>query len=109
MFYNTSAFNQPLNNWNVSNVEYMNSMFTFANSFNQPLNNWNVSKVKNMKHMFCKASSFNQPLNKWNVSNVEDMLTVVAPRPAQGPSQLHDTAFRMQIDRRSRLALLSPR
>ena len=44
MFYNTRAFNQPLNNWNVSNVEYMNSMFTFANSFNQPLNNWNVSK-----------------------------------------------------------------
>jgi len=44
MFYNTRAFNQPLNNWNVSNVEYMNSMFTFANSFNEPLNNWNVSK-----------------------------------------------------------------
>ena len=74
MFYNTGAFNQPLNKWNVSNVEYMNSMFTFANSFNQPLNNWNVSKVKNMDSMFLDARSFNQPLNKWNVSNVRTMI-----------------------------------
>ena len=42
-------------------------------NFNQPLNNWNVSNVTDMKEMFERAHSFNQPLNKWNVSNVEDM------------------------------------
>ena len=41
--------------------------------FNQPLNNWNVSNVSNMKNMFCHAQLFNQPLNNWNVSNVKDM------------------------------------
>jgi surface protein len=41
----------------------MNSMFAFAGSFNQPLNNWNVSNVKTMVQMFDGASSFNQPLH----------------------------------------------
>ena len=57
------SFNQPLDNWNVSNVEYMVGMFAFANSFNQPLDKWNVSKVKNMNYMFADATSFNQPLH----------------------------------------------
>ena len=54
-----------INNWDVSNVEYMSGMFANASSFNQPLNNWNVSKVTNMGGMFRYAESFNQPLNKW--------------------------------------------
>ena len=33
MFYGTS-FNQPLNNWNVSNLPYMSCMFDTAESFN---------------------------------------------------------------------------
>ena len=45
MFYDAKSFNQPLNNWNVSNVTFMNRMFNGARSFNQPLNNWNVSNV----------------------------------------------------------------
>ena len=75
------SFNQPLNDWNVSNVEYMNSMFAGATSFNQPLNNWNVSSLSwhdnevfldfngymasstNMESMFQGAISFNQPLH----------------------------------------------
>ena len=54
---------QPLNNWNVSNVEDMENMFQNARSFNQPLNNWNVSKVETMFAMFDDATSFNQPLH----------------------------------------------
>ena len=42
MFDGAESFNQPLNNWNVSNVRYMNFMFRGARSFNQPLNNWDV-------------------------------------------------------------------
>ena len=44
MFGGATSFNQPLNNWNVSNVDYMYKMFMEARSFNQPLDKWNVSK-----------------------------------------------------------------
>ena len=73
MFKNATSFNQPLNNWDVSNVTDMRRMFNGARSFNQPLNNWNVSNVTDMELMFYAAHSFNQPLNDWNVSNVTDM------------------------------------
>ena len=56
--FDAEYFNQPLNNWNVSNeVTDMNSMFNGASSFNQPLNNWNVSKVTYVSFMFDGASS----------------------------------------------------
>jgi len=57
MFVNAYSFNQPLNNWNVSNVRDMEAMFVDARSFNQPLNNWNVSNVADMKFMFANANS----------------------------------------------------
>ena len=52
MFYNTGSFNQPLNSWNVSNVENMHAMFAYSKHFNQPLDKWDVSNVKNMENMF---------------------------------------------------------
>ena len=61
-----------IQNWDVSNVTNMASMFRLAKNFNQNIENWNVSKVKDMSYMFCAASEFNQPLAKWNISNVED-------------------------------------
>jgi surface protein len=73
MFQHATAFNQPLNNWDVSNVTNMEAMFENATSFNQPLNKWDVSSVINMEMMFCQATAFNQPLNNWNVSNVRNM------------------------------------
>ena len=57
-------------------MEYMNSMFAGATSFNQPLNNWNVSNVTDMMLMFTRARSFNRPLNNWNVSKVETMFAI---------------------------------
>jgi len=68
MFKNAESFDQPLNNWDVSNVTNMWSMFDGASFFNQPLNNWDVSNVTSMSEMFWKASSFNQPLDKWDVA-----------------------------------------
>jgi hypothetical protein len=47
----------------VINVRNMNRMFKDARSFNQPLNNWDVSNVDYMNHMFEDAGSFNQPLD----------------------------------------------
>lgn len=97
MFYGTEAFQQPLDDWDVSHVTDMSSMFALGNynqplgrwdvshvsnmshmfygnhAFNQPVNDWNVSHVNNMSHMFHDAESFNQPLDQWDVKNVEDM------------------------------------
>ena len=73
MFPYTEAFNQPIGDWNVSNVTNMSEMFAYAKSFNQPIGNWNVGKVKTMQYMFSNAKAFNQPIGKWNVSNVTNM------------------------------------
>ena len=55
----------------------MNDMFTNAISFNQPLKNWNVSNVTDMTlYVLLVPLFFNQPLDhwtRWNVSNVTDM------------------------------------
>jgi surface protein len=66
-------FNQPVNNWDVSNITDMNNAFRLAGNFNQPVNNWDVSNVTDMSNMFWGASSFNQPLDNWDVSSVTSM------------------------------------
>ena len=86
MFQGASAFNQPIENWDVSSVTDMSYMFAkkddelftaFDDSspsvFNQPLNNWNVSNVTDMSYMFWRSKAFDQPLDNWNVSNVTSM------------------------------------
>jgi len=50
-------------------------MFEGATSFNQPLNDWDISNVTDMSNMFNGASSFNQDLTSWDVSNVEEEQT----------------------------------
>ena len=73
MFEGAKAFNQPIGNWNVSNVMVMDVMFEGAEAFNQPIGEWNVSNVTSMDSMFAGATSFNQPIGNWNVSNVTRM------------------------------------
>ena len=81
MFNSAQNFNQPLNNWNVSNVTVMVRMFMDAQMFNQPLDNWDVSNVTDMSYMFSNAQEFNQPLDNWNVSNVTNMDTMFSDNP----------------------------
>jgi surface protein len=73
MFLGATAFNQPLDRWNVSSVTIMRNMFYKASSFNQPIGRWDVSHVENMDGMFREASAFNQPIGHWNVSSVKTM------------------------------------
>ena len=76
MFYENSTFNQPIGNWDVSNVTNMAYMFRdnspTGSTFNQPIGNWDVSNVTDMKFMFSN-STFNQPIGNWDVSNVTNM------------------------------------
>ena len=74
MFNGASAFNQPICSWDVSIVKYMDDMFNRASSFNQPIGFWNVSSVIGMSGMFLGASSFNQPIGSWDVSSVNDVM-----------------------------------
>ncbi|WP_233704669.1 DUF285 domain-containing protein [Helicobacter bizzozeronii] len=67
-FYQCANFNQPLENWKVSNVTDMHWMFRGCTNFNQPLDNWDVSKVANMKNMFMNCSSLKK-LPKWYDQN----------------------------------------
>merc|ERR1712194_164711 len=55
MFFDTSAFNQPLS-FDTSKVTTMESMFGAASAFNQPLS-FDTSKVTDMRYMFEGANS----------------------------------------------------
>jgi hypothetical protein len=52
MFEDAQYFNQPVGNWNVSNVSFMRDTFYHANRFNQRLSNWNISKVTDVRIFF---------------------------------------------------------
>ena len=68
MFKDTN-FNESIYKWKVDKVTTMIDMFAYS-KFDQPLE-WDVSNVTNMKGMF-SYSKFSHPLN-WNVSNVTNM------------------------------------
>lgn len=76
MFFDAEAFDQPLNNWDVSNVTDMEGLFGgfyFDTKFNQSLIDWDTSNVTDMSSMFQNNTSFNQALDNWDVSNVTEM------------------------------------
>lgn len=72
-FQGATAFNSPLNDWDVSDVTSMYGAFNGASSFNQPLNFWDVSHVNQMALMFIDAVAFNQDISSWDVSSVTQM------------------------------------
>ena len=73
LFYNELNFNQPIGNWDVSNVtRYGSQMFYTAYNFNRPIGDWDTSSVTDMQYMF-QFTTFNQPIGDWDTSSVTDM------------------------------------
>ena len=72
VFAHKGQFNCDIGNWDVSNVTNMGWMFDTAGNFNQPLGNWDVSKVTNMYALFHKTP-FDQDISGWNVGKVTNM------------------------------------
>lgn len=81
--FKDSTFNQPIGNWDVSNVNNMNGMF-MSSFFNQSIGEWDVSKVTNMGRMF-NNSNFNQPIGNWDVSSVTIMFGLFQNTPFNQP------------------------
>jgi len=77
MFFNCESLGtQSLNNWDVSNVTNMASMFRRAN-FDGDISSWDTTNVTNMSFMHERLTTntlfFNQDISSWTVSNVENM------------------------------------
>ena len=71
--FKSTAFNQPIGVWDVSNVKSMASMFENADIFNQDLSNWDVGSVTSMNSMFQGNAAFNNSgqtgIYNWDVSS----------------------------------------
>jgi hypothetical protein len=72
MFDDAIYFNQPLDQWNTSQVINMRGMFAEAISFNQDISMWDVRNVKEMTNMFRNAVNFNQDLSSWEVPLISE-------------------------------------
>ena len=72
----STAFKQPIGNWDVASVTDMYSMFNGAIAFNRDITQWDVTSVTSFNQMFSGATLFDQNISVWNVSsgaNVQSM------------------------------------
>ena len=80
-FANNPVFNNGgstgINNWRPSSCTSMYGMFERSYNFNQPIGDWDTSNVTTMRRMFDNTSStnkmsFDQDIGNWDVGKVTD-------------------------------------
>ena len=59
--------------------------------FNDTINNWDVSSVLNMSSMFDGASSFQQNLSEWDINNVTDFTDMFLNATEMSPQNIDST------------------
>ena len=64
------SINFDVSEWDVSNVEYMQHMFSYCKNFNGDLSKWNVSNVFDINDMFYDCIKFNCDLSMWDIGKV---------------------------------------
>ena len=78
MFYNTSEFNQELQNWNISNVTDMFEMFRGAKKFNQSLSLWVINSNVKIEGMFLETPYWSSPPPLIMTNNLLEKLSTPA-------------------------------
>jgi surface protein len=73
-FQSATVFNQPIGNWNITNVTSLESTFQSAIAFNQDISGWSTSNVTNMARCFLGATVFNQNIAGWNTGKVTTLV-----------------------------------
>jgi surface protein len=73
LFEKRSSFNSDINKWDTAQTVSMSSIFKDARSFNRQINGWNTSQVTSMQRMFTTAYTFDQDINGWVTANVMNM------------------------------------
>jgi hypothetical protein len=91
MFKNANSFNQPLNNWNVENVESTDRMFENAIQFNQDLSGWRLNNIRNNTLMFngSAITEEHKPLSMQGQNR---------PRQQVNPTQIHRVFAKINLD-----------
>ena len=49
----------------------MERIFSWATAFNQPVNKWNINKYAKMDFMFYLANNFNQSIDEWKLTDIQ--------------------------------------
>ena len=71
MFNSAYNFNQSLDSWGPyigqSNLTQLKSVFLKTRKYNQPMDDWDVSNISDFTGMFSEARVFNQNLPSWDM------------------------------------------
>ena len=72
LFDGKGSFTANISKWDTSSVTDMKSMFQGCGAFNQSLEYWNTGSVTDMSYMFHNAFKFNSSIAGWDVSKVKN-------------------------------------